>query len=75
MITPPATSPKGVLHCPTVLLLSKTLPELISLISFTTLGVIVLPKIIIKFFFQKNVTKIAQKKIPLDERHSCPESR
>jgi hypothetical protein len=37
--------------------------------------VIVLPKIIIKKKFQKNVTKIAQKKIPLDERHSCPESR
>ena len=63
MITPPAASPKGVLHWPTVLLLSKTLPELISLISFTALGVIVLPR---------NKKEIIQKKTKPKQHEEKP---
>jgi hypothetical protein len=54
-------------------LLSKTLPELISLISVTALGVIVLPKNKKRNRLEKNITKTAQRKTHW--RHSCPESR
>lgn len=45
VITPHGSSPKGVLHWPTVLLLSKIFPALISFMSLAPLGAIFLSDI------------------------------
>lgn len=49
IITPPAISPNGALHWPTVLLFSKILPELINFTSFADFGRTVLPTICEKY--------------------------